>query len=259
MCTVSASPADRPNGLLYRITGGARRAGESAASTPLSTTSKYGRARAPPNEPASPDASEAAGGKGPAIGKPTSWVPASWADQVPSLQLKIDPTTTLKVRKKFYPVGTKFEIGADFNTQLSVWQLRSSWEDNFIKGELAIKGRELQYTKAWTLPFSANEMLFAKLRLNAGLDLVNFSTFVRIGFRTEQASAEGGSLMDGFPLTYIFKVPINNNSDVMGLQFKGRIALPKPSFEMSTGKKADIGLGDGLQVNLDEVNVLVDI
>jgi hypothetical protein len=67
-------------------------------------------------------------------------VPASWVDQVPSLQLKIDPTTTLKVRKKFYPVGTKFEIGADFNTQLSVWQLRSSWEDNFIKVRREIRG-----------------------------------------------------------------------------------------------------------------------
>jgi len=42
-------------------------------------------------------------------------------------------------------------------------------------------------------------------------------------------------------------------------QFKGRVALPRPTFEVSTGKKADIGLGGGLQVNLDEVNVLVDI
>ena len=57
-----------------------------------------------------------------------------------------------------------------------------------MQGELAIKGRELQYTKAWTLPFSANEMLFAKLRLKAGLDLINFRTFVRIGFRTEQVT-----------------------------------------------------------------------
>lgn len=56
------------------------------------------------------------------------------------------------------------------------------------QGELAIKGRELQYTKAWTLPFSANEMLFAKLRLKAGIDLINFRSFVRIGFRTEQVS-----------------------------------------------------------------------
>jgi hypothetical protein len=42
-------------------------------------------------------------------------------------------------------------------------------------------------------------------------------------------------------------------------QFKGRVALPRPSFEVSTGKGADLGLGDGFQVNLDEVNVLVDI
>lgn len=153
-----------------------------------------------------------------------------------------------------------------------------------MQGELAIKGRELQYTKAWTLPFSANEMLFAKLRLKAGLDLINFRTFVRIGFRTEQvefrdistllfsctvrveqdvslqlssltqwcsatelqsrtlkilalglsymlrytfaymfsvhavascqATAEGGSLIDGFPLQTTWNVPISNASNV---------------------------------------------
>jgi hypothetical protein len=70
------------------------------------------------------------------------------------------------------------------------------------QGELAIKGRELQYTKAWTLPFSANEMLFAKLRLKAGLDLINFRTFVRIGFRTEQVMLKGGGGVFDVELPY---------------------------------------------------------
>jgi hypothetical protein len=46
----------------------------------------------------------------------------------PKIQCRVEPTTTLKLRKTFCPLGTIFRLGADFNTQLGVWQFRSSWE-----------------------------------------------------------------------------------------------------------------------------------
>jgi hypothetical protein len=47
----------------------------------------------------------------------------------------------MQLRKRFFPFKTVIELGADYNTQMGVWQFKSSWEDRIIGGRLSIKGR----------------------------------------------------------------------------------------------------------------------
>ena len=70
---------------------------------------------------------------------------------LPKMVCRIEPTTTLKLRKTFRPLKTVVRIGADFNSQLGVWQFKSSWEDDIIGGKLTLAGKELQVTKSWQL------------------------------------------------------------------------------------------------------------
>ncbi len=70
---------------------------------------------------------------------------------LPKIQCRVEPNTTLKVRKTFRPLKTIVRLGADFNTQLGVWQFKSSWEDDVIGGKLTLAGRELQFSKTWLL------------------------------------------------------------------------------------------------------------
>lgn len=70
---------------------------------------------------------------------------------LPKIQCRVEPNTTLKVRKTFRPLKTVVRLGADFNTQLGVWQFKSSWEDDVIGGKLTLAGRELQFSKTWLL------------------------------------------------------------------------------------------------------------
>lgn len=69
----------------------------------------------------------------------------------PKMVCRVEPTTTLKLRKTFRPLKTIVRLGADFNTQLGVWQFQSSWEDAIIGGTLTLIGKELQLTKSWQL------------------------------------------------------------------------------------------------------------
>jgi len=69
----------------------------------------------------------------------------------PQIVARVEPTTTLKLRKTFRPLKTIVRLGADFNTQLGVWQFKSSWEDAIIGGKLTLIGKELQLTKSWQL------------------------------------------------------------------------------------------------------------
>lgn len=69
----------------------------------------------------------------------------------PRIQCRVEPTTTLKIRKTLRPLKTIVRFGADFNTQLGVWQFQSSWEDAIIGGKIALSGRELQLSKSWQL------------------------------------------------------------------------------------------------------------
>jgi hypothetical protein len=70
---------------------------------------------------------------------------------LPKIVCRIEPTTTLKLRKTFRPLKTIIRLGADFNTQVGVWQFQSSWEDAIIGGKLTLSGKELQLTKSWQL------------------------------------------------------------------------------------------------------------
>lgn len=70
---------------------------------------------------------------------------------LPKIQCRVEPNTTLKVRKTFRPLKTTVVLGADFNTQLGVWQFKSSWEDRIIGGKLTLAGREMQFCKTWLL------------------------------------------------------------------------------------------------------------
>jgi hypothetical protein len=69
----------------------------------------------------------------------------------PRIQCRVEPTTTLKIRKTFRPLKTIVRLGADFNTQLGVWQFKSSWEDAIIGGKITLAGKELQISKSWQL------------------------------------------------------------------------------------------------------------
>ena len=89
----------------------------------------------------------------------------------PKIHCRVEPTTTLKIRKTFRPLKTIVQLGADFNTQLSVWQFKSSWEDALIGGKLTLAGRELQFTKSWQFSVGAMEDLVTRLRLRAAVDL----------------------------------------------------------------------------------------
>jgi hypothetical protein len=134
---------------------------------------------------------------------------AQMYDQLPSLQFRIDPSTKLKLRKFFSPYNTKVEIGADFDSQESIWEIRGSVEEKVLNGKVAVKGREFQYLKTWMVGVSENELLRTRLRLKVAVDMLNGKTYCRFGFRTEESSLEG------FPLEtkiLLDKIGNNNNS-----------------------------------------------
>jgi hypothetical protein len=123
----------------------------------------------------------------------------------PRIQCRVEPTTTLKIRKTFRPLGTIVRLSANFNTQQGVWQFKSSWEDAIIGGKLTLAGmKELQLTKSWQLSVGPVEDLVTRLRLRAAVDLQTWKAYVRMGFRTERLSPinvmEGFSLFKQIPL-----------------------------------------------------------
>jgi len=180
-----------------------------------------------------------------------------WAGNVknmPQLQCRVEPTTTLKIRKTFRPLKTIVTLGADFNTQLGVWQFRSSWEDSIIGGKLTLSGRELQLTKSWQLSVGAVEDLVTRLRFRAAVDLGTWKAFARVGFRTERLSPI--NMVEGFTLRK--QLPLDGTKGHVKLEVKANFALPEPEIEYSTeSHRSVIGMGD-IQVNIDELNLLLD-
>lgn len=133
-----------------------------------------------------------------------SWISENQSS-IPRIQVRVEPNTTLKLRKRFRPLfKTLVTLGADFNTQLGVWQFRSSWEDSIIGGRLTLAGRELQMSKTWLLSVGAVEDLVTRLRLRAAIDLGTGKAYARLGFRTERLSpinvVEGFTLLRQLPL-----------------------------------------------------------
>jgi len=180
-----------------------------------------------------------------------------WASNVknmPTLQCRVEPTTTLKIRKTFRPLKTIVTLGADFNTQLGVWQFRSSWEDSIIGGKLTLQGRELQLTKSWQLSVGAVEDLVTRLRFRAAVDLGTMKAYARVGFRTERLSPI--NMVEGFTLRK--QLPLDGTKGHVKLEVKANFALPEPEIEYSTeAHRSVIGMGD-IRVNIDELNLLLD-
>jgi hypothetical protein len=145
-------------------------------------------------------------------------------------------------------------LGADFNTQLGVWQFRSSWEDSIIGGKLTLSGRELQLTKSWQLSVGAVEDLVTRLRFRAAVDLGTMKAYARVGFRTERLSPI--NMVEGFTLRQ--QLPLDGTNGHVKLEVKANFALPEPEIEYSTeSHRSLIGMGD-MEVNIEELNLLLD-
>lgn len=172
----------------------------------------------------------------------------------PRIQCRVEPTTTLKIRKTFRPLKTIVRLGADFNTQLGVWQFKSSWEDAIIGGKITLAGKELQLSKSWQLSVGAVEDLVTRLRLRAAVDLQTWKAYARVGFRTERLSPI--NIMEGF--TLLKQLPLDGNKGNVKLEVKANFALPEPEIEYSTeSHRSLVGMGD-IEVNIDELNLVLD-
>lgn len=176
------------------------------------------------------------------------------AGNLPKIQCRVEPNTTLKVRKTFRPLKTVIRLGADFNTQLGVWQFKSSWEDSLIGGKLTLAGRELQLSKTWLLSVGAVEDLVTRLRFRAAVDLGTMKAYARLGFRTERLSPI--NVVEGF--TLMKQLPLDGTQGHVKLEVKANFAFPEPEIEYSTeNNRSFVGMGD-IEVNIDELNLLLD-
>ncbi|KAG7345958.1 hypothetical protein IV203_005025 [Nitzschia inconspicua] len=173
---------------------------------------------------------------------------------LPKIVCRVEPTTTLKLRKTFRPLKTIVRLGADFNTQLGVWQFKSSWEDAIIGGKLTLAMKELQFTKSWQLSVGAMEDLVTRLRFRAAINLQTFQAYARVGFRTERLTPI--NVVEGF--TILKRIPLDGQRGSVKLEVKANVALPEPEIEYSTEtQRSLIGMGD-IEVSIDELNLLLD-
>jgi len=197
-------------------------------------------------------AGNGSGGSANPLANLREWITTS--GNMPKIQCRVEPNTTLKVRKTFRPLKTTVVLGADFNTQLGVWQFKSSWEDRIIGGKLTLAGREMQFCKTWLLSVGVVEDLVTRLRLRAAVDLGTMKAYARLGFRTERLSPI--NVVEGFTLTK--KLPLDGNYGHVKLEVKANFAFPEPEIEYSTeNHRSFVGMGD-IEVNIDELNLLLN-
>lgn len=204
----------------------------------------------------------------------------------PKVQCRMEPTTTLKIRKTFRPFKTIVRLSAQYNTQIGIWKFHSSWEDTIIGGKFTLAGRkELQFTKSWSLTggnflsgsnskttsessgststsgsSTTNVMddMVTRLRLRAAVDLQTWKAYVRVGFRTEQQSSPITmiNVMEGFNI--VKHVPLDGANGQVKLEVKASFALPEPEIEYSTEThRSIVGMGD-IEVGIEELNLLLD-
>lgn len=209
----------------------------------------------------------------------------------PKVQCRIEPTTTLKIRKTFRPFKTIVRLSAQYNTQIGIWKFHSSWEDTIIGGKFTLAGRkELQFTKSWSITggnflsgssskktsestgststsgssttetSTTNVMddMVTRLRLRAAVDLQTWKAYVRVGFRTEQQSSPITmiNVMEGFNI--VKHVPLDGVNGQVKLEVKASFALPEPEIEYSTEThRSIVGMGD-IEVGIEELNLLLD-
>jgi len=232
----------------------------SPSTTPISSSSpfpktntrpSYRRNRDPRRPPSSPSSSSSSASNRSIFTGIKEWIQAG---NLPKIQCRVEPNTTLKVRKTFRPLKTVVRLGADFNTQLGVWQFKSSWEDDVIGGKLTLAGRELQFSKTWLLSVGAVEDLVTRLRMRAAVDLGTMKAYARLGFRTERLSPI--NVVEGFTLRK--RLPLDGNDGHVKLEVKANFAFPEPEIEYSTeNHRSFVGMGD-IEVNIDELNLLLD-
>jgi len=101
-----------------------------------------------------------------------------------------------QLRKIFKPLGTTLTVGAEYTTQLGVWQYRCDWEDRIIGGRLTVKGKELQVSRTWILSLGAVEDVVTRLRLRGAVDMQTGKCYAKFGFRSERLSPI--NLVEGF-------------------------------------------------------------
>lgn len=181
----------------------------------------------------------------------------TWLDMIPRVRYHFEPSTTLKLRKVFHPLKTKLTLGADYNTQLGVWQFLSSWEDGIIGGRLSFRGRELQLSKDWVLKFDENSDLVAKLRFRAAVDTTTGQTQAKFGWRFEKL--EPINVREGIPWRQ--KLPLDGPDGHVKLELRAKLALPEPDIEYSTSETGEqrmvVGMGD-VDVRVQELNLLME-
>jgi len=173
----------------------------------------------------------------------------------PRIKCGMQPSSTVKISKTFFPLQTKLKIGADFNSHLGVWQFNTSWEDRIIGGRLIVAGRELQYYKTWMLNGGQGLMgdLVTRLCLRAAVDIDTMKAHARFGFRTERFMPI--HISEGF--NWARKFPLDPNGN-LSVELKANFAFPEPEIEFSTeNHKSFVGMGD-IEMNIEELNFCLE-
>lgn len=216
----------------------------------------------------------------------------------PKVQCRIEPTTTLKIRKTFRPFKTIVRLSAQYNTQIGIWKFHSSWEDTIIGGKFTLAGRkELQFTKSWSLtggsflsgsssntkkkrnastgsnasttPGSMSggtstpttnvmDDMVTRLRLRAAVDLQTWKAYVRVGFRTEQQSSPMTTINVMEGFTIVKHIPLDGVNGQVKLEVKANFALPEPEIEYSTETHRSLVGMGDIEVGIEELNLLLD-
>ncbi|CAM9254435.1 unnamed protein product [Choristocarpus tenellus] len=178
-------------------------------------------------------------------------------DLFPNVRVALDPTTSLKLRKRIYPLKTVLTLGADYNTQIGVWQFRSSWEDSIIGGRISIAGREVMLTKSWLLKVMDSEDVATRLKFRAAVNTRDWTAYAKFGFRTERIAPL--NIKDGFQLAR--KFPLDGNNGHAKLEVVTKLALPEPELQFSTNgdtsKGVVVGMGD-VNIGIEEFNLLLE-
>ena len=122
--------------------------------------------------------------------------PRQLGSMLPAVKLRFEPKTTLKIRKVFklkvFNLNvTRLTVGAHYDTNLALWRLDSTWQDDLIGGQLSLRGKELQLKKTWPLPLDGdNENFVLKLILKGAVDLTDLKkSHLRLTFRACDGAA----------------------------------------------------------------------
>jgi len=180
-------------------------------------------------------------------------------DALPHVQVRLAPTTAIKLRKNIRWLSTLLSFGADYSTQQGLWTMKYSWEDTLVGGRLALKGSELELNKAFVLNLGTPQSLAATLRLRAAIDVFTGKMSARLGFRAEPTAAEAR----GVDLVRRLTLDADGHAKI---EVKVRLAFPSPEIVTNReGSDGDpelansvyVGMGD-LEVDVDELNLLFD-